>query len=79
MQRLATRADREHLGQNADRHLLRALGAQVELKRRVDAVGLRYAQLLEELLLARAWTEQAQVRWARLREPSSTSPHSPAK
>src|SRR5229473_682027 len=61
VQRLATRADRQHLGQDADRHLLRALGAQVEPNRRVDALMLRHAQLLEELLLARARPEQAQI------------------
>src|SRR5712692_6901055 len=61
VQRLATRADRQHLGQDADRHLLRALGAQVEPNRRVDPLMLRHAQLLEELLLARAGPEQAQV------------------
>src|SRR5260370_871116 len=62
MQRLATATDREHLGQDANRHLLWTLGAQLEPSRPLDALVLRHAQLLEELLLARAPPAQPQVR-----------------
>src|SRR6266851_7240031 len=61
MKKLATGADREHFGHDADRHLLRALGPQVEPDRRVDPLVQRYAQPLEEVLLARARPEQAEV------------------
>src|SRR5713226_6698046 len=61
MKGLATGADREHLGHDADRHLLRTLGAEVEPDRREDALVGRHAQLLEKVLLACAGPEQAQV------------------
>src|SRR6266852_5712136 len=61
MKRLETGADREHLGHDADRHLLGTLGAEVEPDRREDALVRRDAQLLEKVLLACPGPEQAQV------------------
>src|SRR5205085_5138091 len=54
VERLARGADGEHLGEDADRHLLGPLGAEVEAHRRVEVRRFGHAEILEELLLARS-------------------------
>src|SRR6266446_3960250 len=52
---------REHLRDDADGDLLGTVGPQVEADRREQLVGLRRAELAQDLLLADARTKQAQV------------------
>src|SRR6267378_1178022 len=59
--RLAACVDREHLRDDADRDLLRTVGAEVEAHRREQLVGLGGAELAQDLLLPRARPEQPQV------------------
>ena len=52
----------EHLGDNADRDLLRTVGGEVEADGREQPVRFGRAELAEDLLLPRARPEQTQVR-----------------
>src|SRR5712691_3755396 len=61
MHGLAPGAHRQHLGDDADRHLLRSFGAQVEPYRREDLLRIGGAELPQDLLLARARAEKTQV------------------
>src|SRR3954467_592403 len=59
--RRAARADGEHLGDDADCYLLRAVGSDVEPDGRVEPRGSCDPDFLQDLLPARAWTEEADV------------------
>src|SRR5438270_6885090 len=55
------RMDGEHLGHDADGHLLRSVGADVEPHRREEALPVTHAELPKDVLLSRARTEEADV------------------
>src|SRR5438477_3330873 len=59
---LAPRVHGEHLRDDADGNLLGTVGAEVESNGRKQLVGLRCPELPEDLVFARARTEQAQIR-----------------
>src|SRR5437868_10819493 len=54
MARIAAGAHRQHLGDDAHRHLLGSFGAQVEPHGRIEILRPGHAQFLQHLLLARA-------------------------
>ena len=56
------RVDGEHLGHDADCHLLRTVGAEIEPDRREEALAVAHAELLQDVLLARPRSQEAHVR-----------------
>src|SRR5258706_544245 len=61
VRRLAPRVHGEHLGDDADRDLLRAVGREVEAHRRKQPLRFGRAELPQDLVLPRSGTEQPEV------------------